>query len=507
MALKKLPNELVLQAFQQIDTIETLQAVACTCRKFREIAEICIYSQALCTKRLTVDKVLALCRKEPTRASYLLDLQLLYSTRHYDFLDSQAVDLGYFPCLRSFVSESPFCNSHSRIGMKDESIWRADMQAYLHAFEQASLLSTIPSEDRPLSNLRSLTLHWTGSLNLRFWETTSACPIFLLPELRTLTVSCVKIKAAETEFDVTRLKGQTKLESLTFVESVVSPDALGHILSYPNALRSFSLQEINYHRTDTSAYKFFKDDNSASLRALAQQSASIRRLHFFGRHVHYGRRPGLDLSELRSLEHLQLSSSDYRIEVPPPFLETICLNDLDPRMLRSVWRGAMLKDIKFVECVENCAKRDSTLTLNLRLQRFHGYYISPFGTGPAQGDPHQMTVSEVLDALRDSLRDRSRYTLAEHPDEIASISSDHTETAFEDAPPPSTDTAPVRLRILTAKRVHFIPPFLHSEKQRRWVVRYDSRLLEDPYYEDSGILENEDSSNVDEHMRGAFQLG
>lgn len=155
MALNELPNELVLQVFQQIDGADTLQAAACTCKKFKDIAEICLYRHALFRKRASTDKLWALCQGDHKRAAYVQDLQLLYSTRYHDFLNTPTVDLCYFPCLNSFVSESPFCNTHAHIGAKSEAVWQADMQAYICAFEQASLLSNSPGEDRPLSYLKN----------------------------------------------------------------------------------------------------------------------------------------------------------------------------------------------------------------------------------------------------------------------------------------------------------------------------------------------------------------
>lgn len=155
MALESLPTELILHVFQQIADTEALQATARTCKKFRQIIEICLYSSVLFTRRSSANRLLDLCKADPRRAAYVHDLQLVYSTRHHDFQNSPPLDLCFFPCLNSFVSESPFCNAHSRIGSKSESVWQADMQAYLRAFEQASLLSNIPPGDRPLSFLRS----------------------------------------------------------------------------------------------------------------------------------------------------------------------------------------------------------------------------------------------------------------------------------------------------------------------------------------------------------------
>lgn len=153
--LKNLPNELILLVFQQIDDATALQAVACTCKKFREIAEICLYSQAIFTRRSPSDKLQSICRKESRLGCYVQNLQLLYSTRHHDFLETQPFDLHRFPCLKSFVSESPFCNAHSRVAGRSDDTWKLDMHAYLLAFEEASLLSSVSNKSKPLRNLKS----------------------------------------------------------------------------------------------------------------------------------------------------------------------------------------------------------------------------------------------------------------------------------------------------------------------------------------------------------------
>jgi hypothetical protein len=131
------------------------RAAACTCSKFRDIAEICLYARAAFTKRASLEKFLSLCQNDLARSSYVHDLELLYSTQSYDFLETQPVDLCSFPCLRSFISESPFCNAHDHVAMKQDGVWQADMVAYLQAFAKASLLSSVPLQERPLSNLRS----------------------------------------------------------------------------------------------------------------------------------------------------------------------------------------------------------------------------------------------------------------------------------------------------------------------------------------------------------------
>ncbi|KAI0168655.1 hypothetical protein BJ166DRAFT_523005 [Pestalotiopsis sp. NC0098] len=509
MALDSLPTELILHVFQQIADTEALQATARTCKKFRQVVEICLYSSVLFTRRSSANRLLDLCKADPRRAAYVHDLQLVYSTRHHDFQNSPPLDLCFFPCLNSFVSESPFCNAHSRIGSKSESVWQADMQAYLRAFEQASLLSNIPPGDRPLSFLRSVTLHWTGSINSRFWRTTPLCPIFLLPELQNLTLSCVKIRVEDEDCDISRFANSTKLESLSFVESIVSPRALEQIMSFPSALKKLALHEITHHGTGTASYDFLRNDIEASHRALELQAESLQEFDFSGHHDPRGMmstRPltAFNLANFRSLTYLKLNWS-VRLDHPPPNLKVLCLQDLSPLTFRGGAENVLARLPKLTECLVNASKRKDFFQVDLRLYRIPLHF---FGRHRMEDDEYgQQPLRRVFEDLRHKMI--NRYTLVEEPEEDLAESPDATPAGNNETPPPSEqemlEDVPVRLRILTAKHRHYIPPYLYGEKSHRWVVRYDSEMLEIPYCDNSGHPEGEESSE-DEDMLEAFRL-
>ncbi|ETS76447.1 hypothetical protein PFICI_11834 [Pestalotiopsis fici W106-1] len=510
MALESLPTELILLVFQQIADTEALQATARTCKKFQQVVEICLYSHVLCTRRASANRLLELCRADPRRATYVHDLQLVYSTRHHDFQNTAPVDLCFFPCLNSFVSESPFCNSHARIGAKSESVWQADMQAYLRAFEQASLLSSIPSCAKPLGFLKSVILHWTGSISSRFWRTTPLCPIFLLPELQSLTVSCVKIRVEDEDRDISQFAKSTKLESLSFVESVVSPRALEQILSYPTALKRLTLHEVTHHATDTLSYDFLRDDVETSHEALELQAESLEEFDFSGHHDPRGMmssRPltAFNLANFRSLSYLKLNWS-VRLDQPPPNLRTLVLQDLSPLTFRGGAENVLARLPKLTECLKSASRRQEGFQVDLRLYRIPLHFFGHHRRYDVADGDHQ-PLRRVFEELRHKMIDR--YTLEEHPGEdLADIPED---TSPVSAGPPATEretweNVPVRLRILTSKHRNFIPPYLHGEKSHRWVVRYDSDYLDiPPYFENSGNPEGDDSSE-DEDMQEAFRL-
>lgn len=509
MALESLPTELVLLVFQQIADTEALQATARTCKKFKQVVEICLYSHVLFTRRASANRLLQLCRADPRRATYVQDLQLVYSTRDHDFQNSAPLDLCFFPCLNSFVSESPFCNSHARIGAKSESVWQADMQAYLRAFEQASLLSSMPICAKPLGFLRSVTLHWTASISSRFWKTTPLCPIFLLPELQSLTVSCIMIRVEDEDRDVSEFFRSTKLESLSFVESIVSPRALEQILSYPAALKHLTLHEVTHHTTDTSSYDFLRNDVETSHRALEFQAESLEEFDFSGHHDPRGMmssRPltAFNLGDFRSLSYLKLNWS-VRLDQPPPNLRTLVLQDLSPLTFRGGAENVLARLPKLTECLKSASRRHEGFQVDLRLYRIPLHFFGHHRRYDAADDDHQ-PLRRVFEDLRHKMVDR--YTLEEEPEEDLAESPEAMPSDRSEPPAVEGGTwkdVPVRLRILTSKHRHYIPPYLHGEKSHRWVVRYDSEMLDIPYCENSGNPEADESSE-DEDMLEAFRL-
>lgn len=289
----------------------------------------------------------------------------------------------------------------------------------------------------------------------------------------------------------------TKLESLVFTESVVSPDAMEQILSFPANLKIFTLHEVNYHTLNTSSYKFFKDDQETSLRALSQQANSLREFNFLGARLD----KDLDLSFMDSLTSLRLGWNNYRLGIPPPALELITFEQVDPRMLRTSAGTPVLKYMKLEECIRNCSKRGAKLQLDLCLRRFPGPQIPDI---VPNGSPNYrpLPIRQVIELFLRSIN-KYRYCLTEHPLENEQTAQE-CDTISEE-PVVYCSLVPFRLRVFTVKRTRYIPPFLHGEKTPKWVSRYDTGFIDGPQHNDVQTIQ-EDELSEDEAMEEAFSL-
>lgn len=313
----------------------------------------------------------------------------------------------------------------------------------------------------------------------------------------------------DEDCDISRFANSTKLESLSFVESIVSPRALEQIMSYPSALKKLALHEITHHGTGTASYDFLRNDIEASHRALELQAESLQEFDFSGHHDPRGMmstRPltAFNLANFRSLTYLKLNWS-VRLDHPPPNLKVLCLQDLSPLTFRGGAENVLARLPKLTECLVNASKRKDVFQVDLRLYRIPLHF---FGRHRMEDDEYgQQPLRRVFEDLRHKMI--NRYTLVEEPEEDLAESPDATPAGNNETPPPSEqemlEDVPVRLRILTAKHRHYIPPYLYGEKSHRWVVRYDSEMLEIPYCDNSGHPEGEESSE-DEDMLEAFRL-
>ncbi|KAI0129087.1 hypothetical protein BJ170DRAFT_623942 [Xylariales sp. AK1849] len=493
MSLLSLPNELIMQMLEHIDDVPTLQAVARTCKALQVAAEVCLYSSVIATKRSTQVSLLDAIGREPQRKQHVRNLELLYSTRRYECLGTASLDLRTFSRLRSFVSESPFCNSHSRRERYSEH-WLADKQAYLYAFHESSLLRDPAYNGRPLANLRSLTLHWTEGWHSRFWEITPSNPIFLHPTLQSLELSCVKIETSDADIDLDCWMRQTDLKSLIFTESVVPPHALKRILSLPKALRSLSLDEVTHHHTRIGPNSCFIDDTGASRRALVLQSESLNRLQIFGR-GNPATQVGLELSEFRSLTYLSVILHQIRLEQPlPPSLTTLSLFGIDARRLSPRYADVILECMNLETLLSNAAVRGASFGLDIYLPRFEPMV------------PMRPLIRHFEDRLHEQLPSINLSATQERGHDSPDDRSSSIRPPFHS--PRSHKEQSMRLRFLTAKRVRYIPPYLHNEKKPKWMVRYDSwlpgGLVANVYERETDQLEGEETS-ADEDMIEAFR--
>ncbi|KAI0101082.1 hypothetical protein F4814DRAFT_456052 [Daldinia grandis] len=503
MSLLAIPNELLLQIMEHLRDsrhVQALQSVACTCKELREVAEIYLYSTAKFTTLSSLYRFLdaAAHADEPNRKGYLRDLKLLYSTNQYDpgYNAPYLPDLTLFPNLESFVSESPECQPRSVKGTH----WGIFKESYTRAFMQASLLNESLETPRPLQALRSLTLHWTG-LGARFWDIAPTSPIFLLPRLQSLEISCAKIgQNGSADWEAEKLQDfqhKTMLKSLVFTECVVSIEALHTVLSFPRALQSLTLCEMSYHRR-VMGDSFAIEDTDAFNHALDQQAESLESLHLhrFRQYSRDGKTLVLSLSNFPVLSSLQLgpflqTQFKYILDTPvPPALKSLRLNKYGISMLEKDRSWKLLSDLSVEELLANSEVSGLPFTLDISLQ-----HLSPLLRRPLfNGHDVRPKIRELISELGGRFQELQNAST--HPCLEASLESSPGCQAYS------------RLRILTNKPQKKIPPFLHNEAPPRFVVRYDSshpeRFLCNLYTADQ-IPSDRDFSSEDEDMDIAFR--
>ena len=153
MSLLSLPTESITQIIQAIQDRPTLLSIILSCKSLRIIAEPCLYSSLLFLESTRVRLLENALVIHPERRNYIRTLELRYSTKKFGTESAPIIDLCSLSNLNTFVSESPFCNSHS--WHSQDTSWVGEMQSYLKCFELASLSSTSAAVQRPLDRLRS----------------------------------------------------------------------------------------------------------------------------------------------------------------------------------------------------------------------------------------------------------------------------------------------------------------------------------------------------------------
>ncbi|KAI0839380.1 hypothetical protein F5Y06DRAFT_21241 [Hypoxylon sp. FL0890] len=505
MSLPLLPEELVLQIMwhlQDSQDIQALKSAACTCSWLRRTAEVFLYSTAKFTTLSSLYRYKHAIQAEPQRASYLRDLQLLYSTGAYDYhRPPSPLDLTSYTNLESFVSESPECQPRSVKGTH----WNLFLDSYMQAFQKASLLTESIEVRAPLRNLKTVTLHWSGSRD-RFWDITPKSPIFLLPMLQSLEISCARIGQEEsgeweTE-ELERFRRQTRLKSLILTECVISIEALHAILSFPDALQTLVLQEKFYHHWEIGD-RFAVEDTVTFNRAIAQQARSLEHLEIF-RHSQFangGKTLVLSLDGFPVLSHLQLGpylsvrqdgtrNFTFALATPvPEALKSLRLDEYGISMLKDPRANKVLSDLSVAELLKNAEAHGIPFILDISLQ-----HLPPlFARVRFDNQDARPTVRKLIENFQLHFQQRQEASIRSHYEAVSQNSSNGPASS--------------RLRILTNKPRHKIPPFLHDEGPQRFVVRYDSqhpeRFLTHPYTANT-LPPNRDNSSDDDDMDVAF---
>ncbi|KAF3921582.1 hypothetical protein AA313_de0205034 [Arthrobotrys entomopaga] len=566
MPLFSLPTEILLQVLSHANDRETLIALTSTCRSLQRLAEAFLYSSILFTQREEVQQLVEATKADPQRLRYVRSLELSFSPTHHGGGTGEMIDLETLTCLRKFVTESPLCqpwSNRDRLGQ-----WKKDMTYFLETFRRASLLEE-GLRPRPLGQLKSLTMHWTGWNNYdhhqRFWLETEVCPIFLMPNLETLEISCGVIlqqgesvcgppassvydsdesddgyalprpdgedtldepASATPIVDIERFKHTTNLKTLTLTETVVSPAALAAVLSFPKALERLSILEparasmnLSYPQA---SLRFALNDMDAFNAAIAQQSQSLKYLYVSRRRYTIGPNTvlKLDLSDFRSLSSLRLhptqtsngqQDSHWELVDPvPPALDSLHLQGLQLHTVASHGADLMMSRMRVYELVRNAASRGVQFTLDYSAAQSETSYRSwsmPVRDRVAHleqayfgGDPPLLPKEK--NGNPDNATSPTTTTYLEGGEDGGSANFSGGSSVIKPRNFP-------RLRVMTSKYVHFIPPFLYSELIPANIVRYDSwcadRFLASPYLVENGLPEaEEDGDMVDDQMLAAF---
>ncbi|KAK7962115.1 uncharacterized protein PG986_002940 [Apiospora aurea] len=468
ISILSIPNELLGQIFDAIQDRASLAAAARTCHDLRDFAEARLYSHLSLRKREALEALKKLVDARPRRADFVRRLDLVFSTAQYDNrLEgvTTADAVTSFPYLNSLTVESPRCNAMSRINSSEWGRdWAADMSRYLKLFLSASLLSETNCDASPLQNLTT----WETD---RFWYTSASCPVFLMPNLEKLELSCVIVEAREGDRELLRFEGKTNLKTLGFTRSIVNSDSLDLLLKLPKALLRLELNEDVPRVVDPKMLVTIRSRDSSirlSNNSLRQLTLSLRSHQF----LHDVPMPQLqvDLSGLPSLESLQLGPNSSRFQPRwalvgrlPRNLALLRLAGFDARSLRR--RGSLLSDLRLGEVGSDRA-RAKGLSMVIDLE--------PTSRGHHHSD------------MRDMLRDFEQIARELRP------SRDDDGGGFE-------------IQVTTAKPTRYIPPYLYQERRPQRVVRYistrpdDGQFLERPYFELTGMPEDEaDSKDQDD---------
>ncbi|KAI0592828.1 hypothetical protein F4775DRAFT_597812 [Biscogniauxia sp. FL1348] len=402
--LLSLPTELVTQIVMQFQPgpgNKTLRALACTSRSLRCITERHLYSSAAFRTPGRFHIFHHALKARPQLRTYVRELALPWSTRLFNYdTDFEPLDLRRLPKLTSFLCESPFCNQHCETYIRSLSRvnkgWSRVVEKLLESFTEASLLTNPgPGGERPLKNLRHLTLHWNDGADIRLWEGTPLCPVFLLPTLDSLEISCIDIRpedgAAEVDNDcLSRHSRQTNLKSLTITRCYIATGHLHAILSFPRALESFSFMQPLSLGLDDNGPPLSGHNMDAFNAAIAQHSASLRRLELrVEPRLHergFSRAPGpppaprlsLDLSEFRRLEQLHLAphhsagprEDTWALVGPlPPALTLLRLSDIWPHDGRQDEVRYVFGRLRIREFIADAARRGVAFELEVGFMR------------------------------------------------------------------------------------------------------------------------------------------
>ena len=365
-------------------------------------------------------------------------------------------------------------------------------------------------------------LQWTGLHGDRYWDISPACPIFLLPQLQSLEISCARIgqplSGPVGSWDKEWLReysGKTRLTSLELIECTVSIEALEALLSLPAALERLVLCETARHEVALRD-RFATSESELFNRAIGQQRDTIQHLQIMACPVYAsmsGRidRPlALALGEFRALTSLRLGpfrtaprTTGQRPDLctlsspAPPALQHLRLDEFLLSLLaRRPTADAVLSELLVDDLIANAMARPGGKPLQVEVSLAR---MTPYLNRLPRIREHRPLVRRLVEDFAKNFRQRQpQYRSRPSQDREERSPSSETERGSSPgsessaSPPQSSGAGSVsdgatssaatsidpttepRLRILTNKHVPVIPPYLYREKQPQSMTRYDS---------------------------------
>ncbi|KAJ6453367.1 hypothetical protein C8R45DRAFT_1192996 [Mycena sanguinolenta] len=223
--LLSVPTELLLDVVEAIDDVASLRRFALTCKLARLVAEPVLYRAVLVTTGSQASCLAQALRHQP-RAELVRILDLRPVPHGSGDLAALTPVVGAMTQLRALSIESPFANSSRWRSSAARAMWEPLTQGYRALFRGAQV-------GAGLQNLTSLTIHWSGAPKgaaTRFWLLTEFYPIFTLPALQSLTVSCAVLdddlaRYASPEQHLAALRQQRhSLQQFTWVDKCFASD-------------------------------------------------------------------------------------------------------------------------------------------------------------------------------------------------------------------------------------------------------------------------------------------
>ncbi|KAF2211345.1 hypothetical protein CERZMDRAFT_98655 [Cercospora zeae-maydis SCOH1-5] len=328
--LLDLPNELIAEVIEHVDSRKTLRILSRTCKRIQQLTEPALYRYALVRNGARARHLLHSIEQKPARAKAIHELDIPCDCRSAPWFEGLARLLESAVNLNRLMLEMPQVNNGE---FEDQELHEQMTTALLRPFQAA----ISDADSKPLQKLQYLVLHLNGP-DSPYWtlDRKSLC-IVQLPLLQSLTLSCVNIKDDLAEN--IRHASFTALKTLTLEEINITHQGLRALLSLPKALEVLHLGE-NCHNVrhfedvvDPAASHLFENDPAATLEAIGQQRHSLKSLTYVTPEMRNGWR-------IKPPSHVDAGFAAF------PLLEHVTLHGKCPNFERAVMSSRSPPNLK-----------------------------------------------------------------------------------------------------------------------------------------------------------------